>query len=79
LDASQAINCLATIIQSLRDEFRQVPFGDKQIVSHAHVIDSTSQNIFEDEDDDEDEDEWSESSPLPKIDEPNQALDTSGG
>jgi hypothetical protein len=34
---------------------------------------------FEDEDDDEDEDEWSESSPLPKIDEPNQALDTSGG
>jgi hypothetical protein len=53
------------------------PSGTNKPSVHAHVIDSTSQNIFEDED--EDEDEWSESSPLPKIDEPNQALDTSGG
>src|SRR5580704_3964714 len=63
LDASQAINCLATIIQSLRDKVRQAPLG-RQTVMTAHIFDSTSQNIFEDEDDDDDEDEWSTSSSL---------------
>jgi len=36
----------------------------RQTVITAHIFDSTSQNIFEDEDDDDDEDEWSTSSSL---------------
>ena len=73
LDASQAINCLATIMQSLRDKFPYVPpgqvptspSGTNKPSVRAHIFDSTSQNIFEDEDDDEDEDESSTRSPLP--------------
>jgi hypothetical protein len=49
--SSQAINCLATIIQS-RDNFREAPSG-QQIVITFHIFDPTSQNIFEDEDEDD--------------------------
>ena len=52
LDASQAINCLATIIQSLRDKFRQTPVGQQTVSTcpryRFHII-------FEHEHDDEDE------------------------
>ncbi len=44
----QAINCLATIIQSLRDNKPPLP---------VHIFESTSVRSIEDEDDDENEDE----------------------
>jgi hypothetical protein len=50
LGRSQAINCLATIIQSLRDNKPPLP---------VHILEATSLRVagFEDEDDDEDENE----------------------
>ena len=55
LNVFQAINCLATIIQSLRDRVRQVPDGTTNR-PRAHIRESYVTLAFlEDEDDDEDE------------------------
>jgi hypothetical protein len=50
LNLFQAINCLATFIQSLRDNKPPLP---------VHILEATSLRVagFEDEDDDEDENE----------------------
>ena len=56
LGVFQAINCLASIIQSLRNNARAFR-GKSKPSTPAYIFDSTPQNPFEDEDDDEDEDE----------------------
>jgi hypothetical protein len=47
LNLFQAINCLATITQSLRDRFRQAPSG-QQTVSTVHIFEATPHITFED-------------------------------
>ncbi len=58
LGVFQAINCLATIIQSLRDNSRAFP-GKSKPSTPVHIFEATSRGraslSFEDEDDDEDD------------------------
>jgi hypothetical protein len=56
----QAINCLAAIIESLRDKVRFFPPGQQTSLTTVHKSDAIPHNPFEDEDDDEDEDEMPE-------------------
>ena len=56
LGVLQAINCLATIIQSLRrDKVRFIPSGQQTSLTTVRKSDAIPQNPLEDEDDDEDE------------------------
>ncbi len=57
-DTSQAMNCLATIIQSLRrDKGRHVPDGITNRSEHMSAKAASPWAFLEDEDDDEDENE----------------------
>ena len=53
LGAFQAIDCLATIIRSLRDKVRCVPQRQQTSLTTVHKIEATPLRPFEDDDEDE--------------------------